>query len=525
MPQKLGGTGDVAPIARREVGVTTGFGDGGVSDIAKGINSLVQSAGTIALKFKAEKNSEDAVMLKQRAETDYLDSQLALSGKSTDNMLNDTISSMRSSGYSETSLAETSWRYKEGKAIEEFGLNKGEKSNEAEYGYFHALNRLSMSSLVKQAEVDKDKIKLDIGNKIFTSFKVPSADMQKTLNDGTSTGKTYTINEDAVGVLAIRALFARDKEGDTKAIDSLKTLTNSSGERIIDSIEGSALYGQLIDAKEKRAKDKVSYDLQIERVNQDKSMESFMSGVIGKAPTDMADAKVDLDNLMKAKKITFNDYKAGAMFIEAKRPSNSLPKVSDPIALSKYTIKALEGTLTGEDHAIMMTTLDQADFSSLITKGYTNGGLHGVGTVENKALEESIDPLAKSISGLPLEYKLGDALAGGDGALEKYSLAEKELRVNKNTFTAKNKRLPNADEWEGITRTAKDTVEKQYESNKKTRNEDEVATIKPTTTNEEITKIMNRNPTRVEDIRKAMTTEQLNTRREALLAKKNTKGK
>lgn len=442
-----GGQGDVGRVNRQNIAVTNvGRPNNALADIAKSISGIVQSAYTINQREKVERDVEDKVVLQQKAQRESKDATKAMLGASYDTDLNTRVDSWRQEGLSDTIIRTNIQEYKYGKAIQEFGLDKGEKSDEAINSFFETFTDLELNVIKPIAEADNLKVQGEMKDVINSSFNVGTGSLQSRFKDSIEVAKRYNIPSEELMQSAIITAFRKAKNGDNTDLEALQTLKHK-GVRVIDTVDGSKLYDKMLVTKEQReANDIVRKKAIVEQDQKDTTTNLYKEMING----DFEDSKVKIDASLEAKKISMLQHKTLTKVYDNLQPTEAenFIEESNPTRYLELRASAQLGTLDMDDLNKYRSELSYEDFKSIATLGLSKGGAFGIGNDANKLMDKDIDNFATDNAGLDLQNSISSDLEGWNLGRKRQSLIFNRLSAMKSQFVISNERLPEEEEYE-----------------------------------------------------------------------------
>lgn len=442
---KLGGTGRTTALAREYIQPTKVYADSNLANIADSISSIVKTVGKGLMYQQRTHDAEDKMRLVRKAQEESTDIDNAMQDASYDDDLNTKVNDWRSQGLTDTELRTNIKDYKYAKAIQDFGIDKGQETTEAIDSYFTTFTDLELKKITPLAKADRLAIQEDTADTIKSNFMVSSEDFNKVLTEAREVATTYGMDDDSVTVLAIQSAFDRDKMDDPSMLESLGSLKNSKGIRLIDTVVGRDMYNKLSDAKEARDMNRDALEVRYLAKTQEDNTNALFTDIV--TTTDIASTMPQIQEALRTKSINMRQYNLLARQVDALSPSsNPYASYSDPRVLTSLQSKAMLGTLSQEDLVNYAGALKEADYKSLAKTAMDKGGLWGVGSKENDRLTSWINNTSEAESGLGFEEAFKDDLEGGMKARKLAGDIKYELGKALDNFVSTHKRLPDKEE-------------------------------------------------------------------------------
>ena len=441
-----GGQGKVSAVNRRYVAPTTGFNSGGgVADIAKSISGIITKATAKIQANKVERDLEDKLMLQKKAHQESVDTTNALSGASYDTQLNDNVAQWQSEGLSPTIIRTNVKNYKYGKAIQDFGLDKGAEADDAVNAYFDAYTDLEMRAITPLAEADKVAVQTEMKDAIHSSFNVGTAPLQQRFKENKEVASHYGITDDEVIASSIISAFRKARDGDTADLEALPNVKNK-GINIIDTVKGSDLYAKMQVAKETKDANDVIRKTAIRKEGQKVATTSLYNEMIN---GDFEDSKTKMDTALETNSITMAQHKSLNTMYDNLQPTSveSFRKESISESYLNLRAKAQLGTLSTDELNANKNSLSYIDFKSIGTLSLQQGGAFGIGNQPDKVINTDIKNFAIDNAGINLEQSITSDLEGYKLGRKRQSMILSRLTTLKNNFVISSERLPDEEEY------------------------------------------------------------------------------
>lgn len=477
---KLGG-GVANAVQLRGVDVVdTGGVNRDITALVSGINESIATVAKVAQVEKIQRNEEDKVRATARAEEEHIDSNNAMLGGSYDSELNKQVDTWRSSGLLDSEIRLKIKDYKFNKAVDSSGLgvDGGRNADDTDLAFFDTYNKLELKALTPMLQEDRKSIQTKIGNTVASYIRTSSDDVQTKLNNTLTTYKSYGLGEEEANATLIQTAFDSARKGDETLLHSLDNVTNSQGEKLLDTMTGSAMYSKLSDnllAKKEHDQAKARQETEYQQ-----------EVIATRLYTDMIDTKdysafkLNIDNALESGGISMKQHASLNSVFDTATKFDRFPKQSDPNTYIQAYAKASKGLMSSDDLVAISSRLSSSDFESITRKAIDSGGINGIGSEEGKALESRIKNDATAYTNMS---SINDQLVSFQDKeifSKRYALVNQQLNNKVDTFITLNKRYPTEDEYTKIRdevvslgkQTYPDSLGKQPELKDRTTKED-----------------------------------------------------
>lgn len=453
METKLGGGGDTGTRTRAYIQPTRVTDN--TSNIAKGVNDLIQSVGKFAIKQKIVRDGEDRVMMKNHAQDVSTSITLAMQGQAVEGKdsqaVNTMVSKWRSGGMNDTKIRRGLADYYRGTALKEFGAEQWDDAGDNAVVFLDTFNRLEMQATIPLAKVDKENTSRKMSNQINSSFISGSGTLQERFDDGMTTGATYNIPADYINAQIIQSAFMKAKRtGDDSDIEALQTLKDSDGNLVINGVQGAKTFSAMKDAKALRERNEAVEIKNNIIADQKQVTEGLYTSMVTSGGSE--DIMHSADMLLEQDKITMPQHQMFAKMFDSMQVSNSheFSTNSDAQAYQEFYSKANQGVLTQDELYANRSKFSFKDFQAISRKAIEKGGAFGIDNQVYTLMEKDIKAFAVGNSGLDLMGKINNTLEGLNLGKKRESALYSGLSKMKYSFELKNGRLPTEDELEGM---------------------------------------------------------------------------
>lgn len=448
---KLGG-GVASAVSLRGVGSVNqpSSNNNNVSALVSGINDIVQTVVKVKVAEEKQRVQEDKIRAVSNAESEHLDANNALAGGSYDNELNTQVDSWRSSGLLESEIRTNIKNYKFNKAVKDtkLGVPDGREADDVDIAFFDTFNKLELQALTPILQQDRKEMQVKINNMNSSYFRTGSDDLQTKLNNVTIANKSYGMGEEEAMSLAIQSAFDLAKQGDNSLLTQLQDVKTSTGEKVVDTLTGSALYTKLQDNLMARKEHETAKARQEQEFQQEVTATKLYTNMIDTG--DLHSFKLNIDNALESGSISMRQHSSLQGYYKTATDVSSFPKNSDMKVYMSLFAKAEQGTLSSDELIKYQSKLSSNDFESIAKRSIQQGGLEGLGNEASKNLSVRVDDDAKAYSGLNFIDDLTSKLEDRQLADKRFSYIKQTLATEKDKFIAINKRLPDNTEYESI---------------------------------------------------------------------------
>lgn len=205
-----------------------------VPTIMKGLTDLVNLGVKVQAKRQIEQDEEDLVNAKFLAQQDITEIDTAReTGNSSNKKLNDIYAKGQSEGWTKTEINNAMYDA----VLGDRTANLNHEAGKADRRYFEAMIGSKTQTWNALAKGDRELIaKQQLDKATSTSFM--DADVQSEYNNSLAVMKRYGILEGNLEQAYITKAYSLAKQGDTSALDKLKTIKNSQGVSILSTTDG-----------------------------------------------------------------------------------------------------------------------------------------------------------------------------------------------------------------------------------------------------------------------------------------------
>lgn len=447
MAEKLGGgVATAVPLMGVNV-VNTGGVNRDISALVSGINETIQTVAKVAQVKEIQRNEEDRIRATARAEEEHIDSNNAMLSGSYDTELNNQVDSWRSSGLLDSEIRLKIKDYKFNKAVKDSGLgvDGGREADNTDLAFFDTYNKLELKALTPMLQEDRKTIQTKIGNTTASYIRTSSDDAQTKLNNTLTTFKSYGMGEEEAKGALIQTAFDMARNGDETLLHQLDTVNDSQGNKILDTLTGSAMYSKLSDnllAKKEHDQAKARQEVEY---NQEVTATKLYSDMID--TKNYSAFKLNIDNALESGGISMKQHASLNSVFETATKVDRFSKQSDPATYIYAYAKARKGLMTSDDLVSVSSKLSANDFESITRVAIDNGGLNGLGSEEGKALEARIKNDASAFTNMDSINDQLVSFTDKEIFSKRYALVYQHLNNRVDTFITLNKKHPTDDEY------------------------------------------------------------------------------
>lgn len=362
---KLGG-GVASAVSLRGIGsVNQPSSNNNVSALVSGINDIVQTVVKVKVAEEKQRVQEDKIRAVSNAESEHLDANNALSGGSYDNELNTQVDSWRSSGLLESEIRTNIKNYKFNKAVKDtkLGVPDGREADDVDIAFFDTFNKLELQALTPILQQDRKEMQVKINNMNSSYFRTGSDDLQTKLNNVSIANKSYGMGEEEAMSLAIQSAFDLAKQGDNSLLTQLQDVKTSTGEKVVDTLTGSALYTKLQDNLMARKEHETAKARQEQEFQQEVTATKLYTNMIDTG--DLHSFKLNIDNALESGSISMRQHSQLRDYYKSSTDVSAFPKNSDGNVFTKLYAKGVSGSLDIGEVSLNNDKLSSSDFQEL----------------------------------------------------------------------------------------------------------------------------------------------------------------
>lgn len=388
--QKIGGgVASAVPLARISTG-SSGSNNtpNTASMIASGINDIMKSVLQIKQKQDIQRNEEDKIRAVSQAEIEHLDANNAFEGGSMDANLNSKVSDWRSSGLTDSEVRLNIKDYKFNKAKTDLGIDDNNKADDANVAYFNTFNKLELKALSPLLAQDRKQVQDKINNMTSSYMRASDDDLQTKYNNVTTANKSYGMGEKEAMGITMQSAFDLARNGDDTLLKELSNVKTSTGEKLIDTLDGSAIYSKLTD----NLLSKKEHDEAVARKESDFQQEvkatELYTDMIGSK--DIHSYKLGIDNALASGSISMQQHNSLNNYYEAITKPKGIKVDTDRKTYVQAYSLAEQGLLSTDTLMTMQDKLSDSDFELIAKTAIQRGGINGVGNSESLNLKERI---------------------------------------------------------------------------------------------------------------------------------------
>lgn len=394
LPRLGGGVAKSAPLS------STPFGSSGISQsapstasiLASGINDLMKSAIQVKTQMDIQRNEEDKIRAVSQAEIDHLDANNAFDGGSSDADLNSKVADWRSSGLTDSEVRLGIKNYKFNKAKTDLGINDDNKADDANVAYFNTFSKLELKALSPMLAQDRKLVQEKISNMNSSYARVSDDDLQTKYNNITTANKSYGMGEKEAMGITMQSAFDLARNGDDTLLRELHNVKTSTGERLLDTLDGSAMFSKLND----NLLAKKEHDVAVARKEADfqqevKYNEIYTNMVESK---DLHSFKINMDDALETGSISAQQHHALSGYYKTATDVSSFPKTTDRGTLFNAITAVQQGTYTLQDLNRDSGKFNNSDFE-YITKSMA---VNNPDSQRFKSQYERVDDVSNAIS-------------------------------------------------------------------------------------------------------------------------------
>ncbi|MGL5750331.1 MAG: hypothetical protein ACRCXT_07385, partial [Paraclostridium sp.] len=290
--------------------------------------------------------------------------------------------------------------------------------------------------------------------------RVSDDDLQTKYNNISTANKSYGMGEKEAMGITMQSAFDLARNGDDTLLRELHNVKTSTGERLLDTLDGSAMFSKLND----NLLAKKEHDVAVARKEADFQQEVQAT----KLYTDMVDTKdlhsfkINMDNALETGQISMQQHNSLNSYYKTATNVDSFPKQSDRVTYIKAYSLAEQGLLSTDNLMTISSKLSNSDFELISRKAIEKGGINGVGNDASKGLQERIKDDASSFGGssgindLTLELHSKQIFPMRTGYIQQ------NLKADVDKFITTNNKIPNEEEYSKLREKVVNTAEKLY---------------------------------------------------------------
>lgn len=397
-PRLGGGVAKAVPMATVSRGTSGGGSTQSTASIlAEGINDILKSVVQIKQRQDIQRNEEDKIRAVSQAEIEHLDANNAFNEGSMDANLNTKVAEWRASGLTDSEIRLGIKDYKFNKAKTDLGIDDDNKADDANVAYFDTFTKLELKALSPLLAQDRKQIQDKMNNMTSSYVRQGEDDLQTKFNNVSIANRSYGMGETEAMNVTMQSAFDMARNGDDSLLKQLPNVKTSTGERLIDTLDGSEMYNKLTDnLMRKKEHDEALAQKELE-YNQEVQATKLYTDMIGSK--DIHSYKLGIDNALASGSINMRQHNSLNNYYEAMtKPKDVKIKTDRKAYVQAYSL-AEQGLLSTDTLMTMQDKLSDSDFELIAKTAIQRGGINGVGNSESLNLKERIKDDTTAYSG------------------------------------------------------------------------------------------------------------------------------